>query len=255
MISVIVCSRQAPEWDFHQRNVQKTVGCDNEYIRIDNRKGEMGICVAYNMGVQKAAGEILVFVHEDVFFMEEGWGKNLESKFLQDSSTGLIGVAGTQYLFKDDLRWHIAGQPFLKGRVIHQLDRGERFILVVFSWDKNDSEVVAVDGLFFAIRKELFSRASFDEKTFRGFHFYDLDICMQVRKTHKCIVTWDIMLQHFSAGKNDPAWHEAAKLFAQKYEKELPASCVSSVPDPSPDKRQSASNYDLKGKVQQNVIV
>ena len=87
MISVIVCSRQAPEWDFHQRNVQKTVGCDNEYIRIDNRKGEMGICAAYNMGVQKAAGEILVFVHEDVFH-GRGWEKILRVNFYKTHPQG-----------------------------------------------------------------------------------------------------------------------------------------------------------------------
>ena len=253
MISVIVCSRQNPDWDFHQRNVQKTIGESCEYIRIDNSSAEMGICEAYNRGIDKAAGDILVFVHEDVFFMEEGWGKVLQSKFSADSSVGLIGVAGTQYLLADDLRWHIAGQPFLKGRVIHELDKGGRFILTVFSWDKTDAEVVAVDGLFFAVKKELFSRVRFDDNTFRGFHFYDLDVCMQIRQTHKCMVTWDILLKHLSAGKNDPSWHNAANLFAQKHQKELPVSCVDSVPVPG--QRQGAFNYDLKDKVSQNTIV
>ncbi len=65
-------------------------------------------------------------------------------------------------------------------------------LISVFNWDKNDADVVAVDGLFFAIRRELFEKVSFDTTTFTDFHFYDLDICLQIRKHARCIVTWDI---------------------------------------------------------------
>ena len=91
----------------------------------------------------------------------------------------------------------------------------------VFSLDKGDAEVVAVDGLFFAVRRTLFERIRFNETTFNAFHFYDLDICMQVRRTHRCIVTGDILVQHRSAGKPDGVWRDYGRRFLDKYKNEL----------------------------------
>jgi hypothetical protein len=253
MISVIVCSRKPFSWDFHERNVAKTIGCGHEYIRVDNTEKKFGICGAYNSGVENAHGHIFVFVHEDVFFMEQGWGNVIESKFAQNGKTGLVGVAGTQYLFANNPAWIKAGQPFIRGRVVHELESGASFILSVFSWDKSDAEVVAVDGLFFAIRASLFPGIRFDDATFDHFHFYDLDICMQVRRTHSCIVTWDILLKHMSGGNADAHWVEAGKRFLAKYKNELPASTVNSIPDPAA--YREATHYDLRGKASQGIIV
>ena len=253
MISVIVCSKNSPQWDRHERNVKKTIGSDYEYVRIDNTANPYGICAAYNEGVSRAKGEALVFVHEDVFFMEPGWGSVLEKKFKNDDSLGLIGVVGTQYLLDHTPAWLAAGQPFLRGRVIHEVDGGESYYLSVFSWDKSDAEVVAVDGLFFAIRKNLFRRIHFDDKTFDKFHFYDLDICMQIRKTHKLIVTWDILTKHLSAGNCDAEWKESGMRFLAKYKNELPARCVDMVPDVKD--RILGMNYNLKGIVPQGMII
>jgi hypothetical protein len=252
MISVIVCSRQPPAWDVHQRNVAKTIGSDHEYVRIDNTAHTYGICGAYNKGVESAKGDIFVFVHEDVFFMEPGWGKIIESKFAGNPRVGLVGVAGTQYLFADNPAWIRAGQPFIRGRVVHELDGGASYILSVFSWDKSDAEVVAVDGLFFAIRANLFPGIRFDDRTFDAFHFYDLDICMQVRRSHSCVVTWDILLKHLSGGNADTKWVEAGKRFLAKYRGELPASTTAAIPDLS--KYKEAMHFDLRGKAPQGTI-
>jgi hypothetical protein len=253
MISVVVCSRQPPAWDIHERNVAKTIGAEYEYIRIDNTAKTYGICAAYNKGVERAKGDILVFVHEDVFFMEPGWGKILESKFAGSQRTGLVGVAGTQYLFADSPAWIRAGQPYIRGRVVHELHGGASYILSIFSWDKSDAEVVAVDGLFIAIRASLFPSIRFDDVTFDKFHFYDLDISMQVRKTHACIVTWDILLKHLSGGRADAQWVEAGKRFLEKYKNDLPASTVATLPDLTHVKE--AMHFDLRGKVAQGTIV
>jgi hypothetical protein len=252
MISVIVCSRQPEAWDIHRRNVEKTIGVDYEYVRVDNAENAYGICGAYNKGVSLARGDIFVFVHEDVFFMEPGWGRIVETKFAENPRIGLVGVAGTQYLFADNPAWIKAGQPFIRGRVVHELDKGASYILSVFSWDKSDAEVVAVDGLFFAIRASLFPGIRFDDVTFDKFHFYDLDICMQVRRTHACVVTWDILLKHLSGGRADAQWVASGKRFLEKYKNELPASTVSAVPDPTQYKE--AMHYDLRGKVAQGTI-
>ena len=251
MISVIVCSRLDPSNDLHQRNISKTIGTQFEYIRIDNRHNTYNLCSAYNEGVKRSTGETVVFVHEDVFFMEGGWGLKLNNKF-SDLSIGLIGVAGTQYLFSETPGWVAAGRPFIKGQVIHETNNGNTYNLTVFSWENDDAEVVAVDGLFFAIRRSLFEIIEFDDQTFDGFHLYDLDICMQIHRTHRLIVTKEILLKHLSGGSFNNLWQTYALRFLNKYKSELPASCASTIPDRS--KRIPFENFDLKGKVPQIII-
>ena len=251
-ISVIVCSRKDPSDTLHERNILKTAGSAAvEYLRIDNRDNRYSLCSAYNEGVRRARGSIVVFMHEDVFFVEGDWARKLADKFA-DPNIGLVGVAGTQYLFADNPGWVAAGRPFIHGHVIHELDGGSVYNLTVFSWEKEDVDVVAVDGLFFAVRKELFPAISFDETTFDGFHFYDLDICMQVRKTHRCLVTWDILVKHLSGGGFDEAWKRYALRFIEKYHNDLPASCASTIPDTA--HRVGFENFNLRGKAPQVTI-
>jgi glycosyltransferase involved in cell wall biosynthesis len=209
--------------------VAKTIATAYEYLRLDNRQAQVGICAAYNRGIELAQGQVLVFVHEDVFFMQPGWGPILEAKFAADPGTGLVGVAGSQYLFKEYGSWGTAGRPFVCGRVIHE-EQG-RQVLTVYSQNRADVDVVAVDGLFFAVRGELLRYLRFDEIIFDGFHFYDIDFCMQVRRSHRVIVTSEILVKHLSAGKWDQAWQNYAERFRWKYDDELPASCTALVPD------------------------
>jgi GT2 family glycosyltransferase len=251
MVSLIVCSKLDPSITLHRNNAEKTAAGRIEYIRIDNREPRTGICNAYNRAVAMSHGEIIVFMHEDAFFMEKGWDSALAKKF-EEPSIGLVGVAGTQYLFAEHPGWVAAGRPFIRGKVIHETGNGENFHLTVFSWDDKDADVVAVDGLFFAIRKKCFDRIAFDEATFDGFHFYDLDICMQVRKTHRLVVTPDIIIKHQSGGSFDATWQKYAQRFLDKHKAELPASCTTAVPDIS--KRLPFENFDIKGKVPQTTV-
>jgi glycosyltransferase involved in cell wall biosynthesis len=251
MISVIVCSRKNPDDSIHERNLRKTAGTDIEYIRIDNRDNRYNLSSAYNEGVALAHGTILVFMHEDAFFMEGNWAAVLEKKFSFEH-IGLVGVAGTQYLFADNPGWVLAGRPYIRGHVIHELNNGETYTLTVFNWEQPDVSVVAVDGLFFAVRKSLFNNIRFDDARFDGFHFYDIDICMQIRKTHQLIVTWDLLIKHQSGGSFKDQWKKYAHRFCDKYRNELPASTVNTVPDLS--RRISFENFDLKGKAPQITI-
>jgi glycosyltransferase involved in cell wall biosynthesis len=251
-ISIIVCSRRDPLTSLHEKNVRKTIGSVSfEYLCIDNSDNRYSLAAAYNEGVKRASGEIAVFMHEDVFFMEGGWGDVLLEKF-KTPDIGLVGIAGTEYLFADNPGWVAAGRPFIHGRVVHELDNGNTYNLTVFSWDKHDVDVVAVDGLFFAIRTGLFTAVTFDETTFDGFHFYDIDICMQVRRYARCIVTGDVLVKHQSGGSFDETWKKYALRFIQKYRSELPAGCAAKVPDRS--RRTGFETINLKGKAPQITI-
>jgi GT2 family glycosyltransferase len=254
MLSVVVCSAKEPAWTVHERNVCKTIGAPYEYIRVDNRGKSAGICAAYNSGVVQASGDIVIFVHEDVFFLEPGWGCVLEQRFSSDQKLGLVGVAGSQYLFRNKASWAAAGRPFIRGRIITDRLDTDEFFMTVFSWDKADASVVAVDGLFFAVRRTLFNTVRFDEITFDKYHFYDLDICMQIRAAHyRSIVTWDILVKHLSCGHADDVWRDYGRLFLLKHGAALPASTADTVPDETKEP-SLGQNYDLRGKLLRKTI-
>jgi hypothetical protein len=243
-VSVIVCSAQDPTWKIHEKHVARTIGCPHEYVRIDNTKSNCGICEAYNLGVERATGNIFVFVHEDVFFVTPNWGRILQEKFTMDKSVGLVGVAGTSYLYSDNPRWNAAGRPFVFGRVIHSLKEENKCYLTVFSEEEGDVEVVGVDGLFFAVHSSLFNKVRFDSHAFDQFHFYDLDLCMQVRETHRLLVTHDILVKHCSLGSCEGEWEKYGKRFLEKHSDKLPVS----TGDKTPDSQNTASfaSFDLR---------
>ena len=63
------------------------------------------------------------------------------------------------------------------------------------------AEAVVIDGVCFCIRKSLFSSITFEDKTFQGFHCYDMDICLQIRHVGLSnIVVSDVLIEHISEG-------------------------------------------------------
>ncbi len=125
--------------------------------------------------------------------------------------------------------------------------------MTVFSPDSGDREVTAIDGCWFSARKSVFETSRFDEKTFPGFHFYDIDFCMQARKKWKVIATTDILVKHLSPGSFDEAWQSASRDFRIKWSRDLPA-VVSGVEIPR-TRGADYFNVNLKGKVPQSTLI
>lgn len=195
MISIIICSRQSDISLELKDNISTTIGCEYELVVIDNSANKYNIFQAYNEGVNRAKGEILCFIHDDVLFRTEGWGLVL-IEILSDSIVGIIGVEGCHFLPDTPLYW--SNSPFVSDYVI---DNDHGILQDFFKCDYFDedgmSEVVVCDGVFFCMRTEIANMVRFDEEYYNGFHMYDMDICMQVREKGFCIyVTNKILLEH-----------------------------------------------------------
>lgn len=217
-----MCSRKGPESTTHHDHIMRTSGCRSEYIGIDNRDNIHSLASAYNTGVKQAQGDVLVFVHDDVFFLKENWGGIILNKFTANPSLGLIGLAGTTHLPQKAGSWASGGRQFLTGHVVHEISHKDGQILSVYNKNRKDTPVAVVDGLFMAIPRLLFESISFDEKLFDHFHFYDLDICMQINQNHTIIVTYDILVKHLSAGNYDKIWKKYSQKFQRKHKSRLP---------------------------------
>lgn len=251
MVTVIISARNPVPESTLERNIRKTAGAPIELFMINNANGDNCIASVYNFGASRSRGDVLVFMHDDAFFMTENWAPMLEGIFAQDPRIGVVGVAGTQYLRSDNPSLTAAGQPFIKGRVVHDLQNGD-FFATLFSQEREMTDVVACSGVFFAVRRTLLTQFGFDERTFDSFYFHDLDFCMQARRQWRVVVTSDILIKHRSTGTYDKGWQHYGQVFLQKWAAMLPATCTSAVPNVA--QIVPAVNANLKGKIEQRTI-
>jgi cellulose synthase/poly-beta-1,6-N-acetylglucosamine synthase-like glycosyltransferase len=249
MISVITCCRHPLPQSIQEKNIARTIGVAYEYLPIDGSNHASNAALL-NYGISLAKGDLIVFIADDAYSMKYNWGAALEQKFT-DPHIACVGVAGTQYLFSNTPSLTAPGRPFIKGRIVYHLQNGDLFA-VVNSQENGDFEVVACDGVFMAVRRPVLKHAWFDQDTFDGEHLFDIDLCMQLRKCGKIIITTDIVIKRRSQPVFDTVWHDYSTRFLEKWSVELPASCVSAVPDPH--HIISSQCVDLRGKVPAETI-
>ena len=231
MISIIICSKFSKLDEKLQQNIQSTIGCEYEIVHIDNSSKRFSIFEAYNLGVERAKGEFLCFMHEDVVFHSHNWGKTVE-KHLSDDSVGALGIAGSQVV-PPQYDWRFYGNGtdiinLLQGT--YTLEESPTYYVCYFPHKrkihrsgKHLLQVAIIDGVWMCFRKELFSQIRFDDKSFHSFHLYDSDISMQVNKLGKNLyVVTDILLEHKSEGYFSPEFEQGMTTFDNKWADFLP---------------------------------
>ncbi|MBR1783961.1 MAG: glycosyltransferase [Bacteroidales bacterium] len=178
MLSVIICSRAADIPEAQRRNIEATVGCGHEIVVIDNSQGRYSIFQAYNEGVRRAKGDLLCFMHDDVVFATDGWGGRIARHF-DDPAVGVVGFGGAHFVPDAPLYW--TELPFVSEHCRNDDGHGTLTDCVCTDYFRGGlADVVVVDGFCMVVRASLFGQISFDEKTYAGFHAYDMDLCMQV---------------------------------------------------------------------------
>ena len=228
MISLIICNKEPGLLNKLSNNIKKTICTEYELIAIDNSQNKYSIFEAYNIGANKARGDIICFCHEDILFKTNNWGQKIISIFNSNAKIGIVGFAGAHFLPDCPMYW--SSSPFISEYNLNN-DNGQiiEFFCTDYYNEQNIAEAVAVDGLCFFVRRELFEQISFDEKTYKGFHLYDMDICMQAIKAgYKVCVTKDILVEHFWSEKGAAKkagmelFEHNLSLFCAKWKDDLP---------------------------------
>lgn len=233
MLSIIICSKNNELPAYLLKNIKNTVGIEYEIIHIDNSQNHYSIFQAYNKGVESANGGLLCFMHEDIMFHSNDWGKKV-AQLLANHSVGMIGVSGAKILpLRGD--WRFSNHYYthvIQGH--HTLGEQSIYYINGVDWDINKEcrQVAIIDGCWFCIRKDLFSEGKlrFDEKNFNSFHLYDSDISMQVNimglKIYLCA---DILLEHFSEGLYSQDFKKGLETFTEKWHDYLPYSIYGKI--------------------------
>ncbi len=232
MISIIICSRNPVMDSLLDENIRQTIGAEYEIVLVDNSEGKYGICGAYNEGVRRSKGDILCFMHEDIHYYTENWGKKVEDHF-REKEMSLLSTVGSHILpSKGD--WRVGYHQYAVLSFLQRTPRiasaGSYYVTLAKDGIPHQKEgslikVASVDGVWFCIPRNVFEdgKICFDETSFPGFHMYDIDISMQVNKIGGSIyVCDDILFEHFSEGNFSADFYTSLMKFQQKWQKYLP---------------------------------
>jgi len=220
MVSIIICSRSKALAEQISENIRDTVGIVHEIIILDNSELNYPIGVQYNIGATRAKYDSLLFVHEDITIMTNDWGKVLID-VLANKEIAMAGLTGSTYYPGCPGTWPndtklTRENIYHKGHHFYQNPLNEKL-----------SDVVTLDGVFLACRKEVWNAYKFNEDL-KGFHFYDLDLCFRILTTSnlKLVITYGVSIDHFSAGKLDMEWIDQSINFYNNWKSNLPLSVV-----------------------------
>lgn len=163
------------------------------------------ICKAYNDAIEVATSDILIFVHQDVYFPRiffDQLKKSLDK--LSTTCWGVLGPAGRNRLGE------------MKG---HILDRGHMWGTCV----DLPTPVQTLDELCLITKKEIFDKISFDE-AIPNQHLFGSDICMQALELGFSNWAIDAFCYHNSnSGHELPgAFWEVASYLRDKWKHKIP---------------------------------
>ena len=205
-----------------KENIAATIGVNFELIAIDNSIAQQGICKVYNEAVGKATYDIVCFIHEDVIIHSNNWGQHLV-KLFEDVSIGLAGVSGTVYKSAYPAVWSACDQSLYRINTIQHFE-GQPLPVkaVVNPLQQSFDEVAVIDGVFMATKKDVATAFPFDESMLKGFHCYDLDFSFSIGTKYKIVVSYAILLEHFSEGHLNKNWLNDSLKLHKKWEAILP---------------------------------
>ena len=226
MISIIICSRNKNKDDTLVKNIEDTIGSiPYEIVWIDNSDNKYNIFQAYNEGVRLAKYEYLCFMHEDVVFHSLDWGITAVRQMEDDEEVGMLGVIGSKFVSKYSTSWFDL-KTMYRGYIIQgyfSLGRWRYKTHILDYSEYKDKDVVTIDGLWMFIRRELFyEKVAWDSSSFSGFHFYDMDMSLQVKKAGYRIEIVPIHIEHKSQGNKNATYWDNYIIFHTKWNNDLP---------------------------------
>jgi tetratricopeptide (TPR) repeat protein len=213
-LSVIICSVDERKRERIRRHYESLLaGRTFELIVIPDAKS---LCEGYNRAFRRSSGDVILFSHDDI----EITSRDFPSWLLHYlAMNDVVGIAGASRL--TGVSWVSAGWPHLHGCAAHRSSDGLNFDF--FGPPSREPRLQTLDGVFFAAHRKVCEMLPFDEDSFDGFHFYDLDFTFRAFKAGcRISVAPEILVLHESVGARDANWRHFAARFIQKYRHEIP---------------------------------
>jgi GT2 family glycosyltransferase len=160
--------------------------------------------------------DIVCFMHEDILIRDENFAEKVNYIFTQRKNVGVLGVIGTK-------EFPLVGGWWLSPPHNHtgHIYQGRPDLPQAFHMIKKieyTEEVVSVDGCCFFVRAKLLRDLRFDDTTFGGYHFYDVDYCFSALEKGYDVAVADITIEHLSQGPLNDGWYYNRDLFIKKWQ-------------------------------------
>ena len=212
-VSVICCSTSELRFDKTRAMYQRLLaGLTHEIIGIRDARS---LAEAYNRGLQQAVNEVVIFAHDDVEIVSPDFASRLLAGL---NGHDVLGLAGTNRITGG--AWHFAGHPHLSGQIA--MPGADGLVVTVYGVNSSISDnLMALDGLLLAARRETAIGIGFDAQSFDGWHLYDLDFTLRAARSGLKIATRnDILAVHASQGSYDQEWINYSERFLAKHQLE-----------------------------------
>ncbi|MFW6130576.1 MAG: glycosyltransferase [Atribacterota bacterium] len=204
----------------------KKIGCQFLQIFDQDKEKPENIFKKYNESIEALlnAGleddDIIIFMHSDVGIIDNMFKEKVEFLFSEKKDVAIVGIAGATAITERG-GWWMTTPDKMRGHLIQGKDGGpgEGFHLQKGAIGYFD-DVVCVDGCIMITQgKFLKEGLFFDDKTYDGNDFYDLDISMKVKDMGYSVAVADILIYHNSSGmgvfNND--WKKNREIFVKKW--------------------------------------
>ena len=197
----------------------KTSGVPSPEVIPFENNGEYSLTEIYNKILEQSTNDIVVLLHDDVYFDSKNWGQKIINHFKRNDEYGILGLAGTTNMPKSGRWWEDFSK--MKGIVNHEHEGKKWESKYSNNLGNQLDSVVLVDGLFIVINKKKIKQ-NFNQDI-GGFHFYDVDFSFRnFIEGVKIGVMYDVRVTHKSIGQTNEQWEKNREVFAEKYKDVLP---------------------------------
>jgi hypothetical protein len=156
-----------------------------QLILFDNSQGEFkSSAEIMNVASEKAVGEYLMFVHQDISFRSDSFLEDTEKTVDKIPKLGVVGAAGKSSEFPNTVTNIFHGDPPTSAGI--QI--------------KTPIRVLTLDSCLAIIPKTMYKLVQFDEKVVRGWYFFIVDYCLSVIDLGFSVYVIPMNLYHKSTG-------------------------------------------------------
>lgn len=210
LVSVGFCSVQPEREKRARESIERALrpaACEFIVVR-DARSLAEGL----NRILDAARGDVVILCHDDIEVLSPRLDLRIAEALAQ---ADIVGVAGSDRAGGPAVLW--SGHPHVHGWVSYP--RGAEVEVAPLSLREGIlGGMQALDGVFIAMPGATARRLRFDDATFDGFHFYDLDFTYRAHASGlRLAVSTDILLLHASEGRFEDDWKRYAQRFLDKF--------------------------------------
>lgn len=213
-VAFILCVNNDELYDEALLYLSDLIVPDGYGVEIIDIRNATSMCSGYNHALKLTEAKYKVYIHQDVFICNKHFIEDI-LRIFENHNIGCIGLAGASKLPKSGVWWRCDTRC---GKVIHENEYEECNKLDFGYINGEYKKVEALDGFMLVTQYDVAWR----EDLFTGWHFYDISMCMEMKKKGYDVVVANQGKDYWaihSAGTKmlDPAYEDYRKIFLNEY--------------------------------------